>query len=250
MTDELQEAVPSQADDLFFTGVPYQVSKVKALLYGPSGSGKTRLASTFPKPVFLDFDGSVTGLKTDIGRFPRDPGRRLDSWDDFRKVIGVLKSGKHPFETIVIDSMNEMLAVLSDHIVKKYPTGPMRRNFGDVPALADFSKINLDFLRATRAVLALPYHVVFTCTIKDRSQNTDLVEPKLSGQLTKDVIKFFDLVGYLVVQEGDGKRRSYNVSFAYGPDYVTKDRFDVFPPIVPSNWSEIKRYIYGEGENA
>lgn len=246
MTDELQEAVPEiPNDELFFFGVPYEVSKVKALLYGPSGSGKTRMASTFPKPIFLDFDGSVTGLKVPIGRFPKDPGRRLDNWDDFRKMLVLLKAGKHPFETIVIDSMNEMLGVLSDHIVKKYPTGPMRRNFGDVPAMADYSKINLDFVRAVRFVLGLPYHVVFTCTIRDRKNDTDLVEPKLSGQLTKDVIKFFDLVGYMVVQEGDEKRRNYNVSFGYGPDYVTKDRFDVFPPLVPSDWNEISKYVYG-----
>ena len=246
MTDELQEAVPDiKSEDMFFFGVPYEVSKVKALFYGPSGSGKTRMASTFPKPIFLDFDGSVTGLKVPIGRFPKDPSRRLDDWNAFKKMLVFLRAGKHPFETIVVDSANEMLAVLSDHIVKQFPTGPMRRNFTDIPSMADYSKINLDFLRAVRFVLGLPYHIVYTCTIKDRKNETDLVEPKLSGQLTKDIIKFFDLVGYQVVQEGDEKRRTYNVSFGYGPDYVTKDRFDVFPPIIPAHWDEINKYVYG-----
>jgi AAA domain-containing protein len=79
--------------------------EVKVILYGRSSTGKTTLAATFPKPIlFID----VSEKGTDSIR--RETGidvLRVEEWQDIEDAYWMLKSSKHKYKSIVIDTVSQ-----------------------------------------------------------------------------------------------------------------------------------------------
>lgn len=84
----------------------------KVVVYGPEGIGKSTFAAQFPKPLFIDTEGSTK--KLDVMRFPKPT-----SWQMLKDEIADVITYK-PCETLVIDTADwaEQLcieAVCSSH---------------------------------------------------------------------------------------------------------------------------------------
>lgn len=79
----------------------------KAVLYGPEGIGKSSLAAKFPRPVFIDTEGSTTEL--DVDRLPKPSSYEMLK----QQVQWVKQQGSARFGTLVIDTIDwaEMLCV-------------------------------------------------------------------------------------------------------------------------------------------
>ncbi|NBJ71025.1 MULTISPECIES: ATP-binding protein [Clostridia] len=71
----------------------------KVVLYGPEGIGKSSLASQFPKPIFIDTEGSTTELEVD--RLPAPT-----SWTMLQQQVDWVKQQAGRFETLVIDTID------------------------------------------------------------------------------------------------------------------------------------------------
>lgn len=69
----------------------------KVVIYGPEGIGKSTFAAQFPKPLFIDTEGSTSHLKVD--RLPRPT-----SWQMLKQYIKDLKSDTMGYHTLVIDT--------------------------------------------------------------------------------------------------------------------------------------------------
>lgn len=70
----------------------------KVVIYGPEGIGKSTFASQFPKPVFIDTEGSTNGM--DIVRTDKPT-----SWELLKSYVRELgNSGE--FQTIIIDTID------------------------------------------------------------------------------------------------------------------------------------------------
>ncbi|OAS21163.1 ATP-binding protein [Paenibacillus oryzisoli] len=80
----------------------------KAALYGPEGIGKSSMASQFPRPVFIDTEGSTTEL--DVNRLPKP-----SSWEMLKQQVQWVKQQGSRFGTLIIDTIDwaEMLCVES-----------------------------------------------------------------------------------------------------------------------------------------
>jgi hypothetical protein len=97
---------------------------ISILVHGPSKSGKSTFASTAPAPrLIADCEGGTRFL--DIKAVPWDPHKNappeldgtwdtavvtLRTWDDVLMTYKWLQSGKHPFESLVVDSISELEA--------------------------------------------------------------------------------------------------------------------------------------------
>lgn len=81
------------------------------LLYGEHGSGKTTLASTFPRPIFIDIEGGSDDL--DVSRT-----ERIKSYMDFEAAISWLITNENQFGTVVIDSMDWLEALTGKFIAE------------------------------------------------------------------------------------------------------------------------------------
>lgn len=80
--------------------------KKKVVLYGPEGIGKSSLAAQFPKPIFIDTEGSTTELTVD--RLPKPT-----SWTMLKQQVDWVKQQVGRFETLIIDTIDwaEMLCI-------------------------------------------------------------------------------------------------------------------------------------------
>ncbi|MGN7309890.1 ATP-binding protein [Alkalicoccobacillus gibsonii] len=87
--------------------------KKKVVLYGPEGIGKSSIASQFPKPLFIDTEGSTTELTIDRLQKP-------SSWTMLYQQIDWAMTQVGVYETLVIDTIDwaEMFcieAICSQH---------------------------------------------------------------------------------------------------------------------------------------
>src|SRR5688572_12928201 len=114
------------------------VNRLKLLAYGVSGSGKSTLAASFPKPIFLDLEGGMLSVrKFKPMRFPKDPKESVKSYVQVVQFFNLVKSMENPpFETIVIDSLNELQLLIAQYMLEKYSN--VRRQYGDQLTLADY----------------------------------------------------------------------------------------------------------------
>lgn len=78
----------------------------KCCNYGPEGVGKSSFAAKYPRPVFIDTEGSTTEL--DVERLPKP-----SSWTMINQQVDWVKQQGNRFGTLVIDTIDwaEMLCV-------------------------------------------------------------------------------------------------------------------------------------------
>lgn len=83
----------------------------KVVLYGPEGVGKSLLAAAFPKPIFIDTEGS-TG-EYDLQRLPRPT-----SWTMLQQQVDWVKS--QDFKTLVIDTIDWAESLGIEHVCAQH----------------------------------------------------------------------------------------------------------------------------------
>ncbi|KGE20042.1 ATP-binding protein [Paenibacillus wynnii] len=78
----------------------------KVVLYGPEGIGKSSFAANFPRPVFIDTEGSTTEM--DVSRLPKP-----SSWEMLKQQVNWVKQQAGQIGTLIIDTIDwaEMLCV-------------------------------------------------------------------------------------------------------------------------------------------
>lgn len=81
----------------------------KVVIYGPEGIGKTTLASKFPRPLFIDFEGGSSRM--DVDRIPR-PG----SLAELKAILDELKKDHADYKTLVLDTADWMEQLLIEDI--------------------------------------------------------------------------------------------------------------------------------------
>src|SRR5512140_3187219 len=88
--------------------------KLKMVVYGNSGVGKTVFASTAPKPLFLSVEAGLLSIAhKDIDVV------EINSTEDLNGAFDLLKNGKHQYESVVLDSLTEMMKRHQDELLAK-----------------------------------------------------------------------------------------------------------------------------------
>jgi KaiC/GvpD/RAD55 family RecA-like ATPase len=195
--------------------------RTRWVVYGESGSGKTVLASTFPNPLFLDVEDGTASITLPFASW------RVSDWNDIFEALAWLTSDpEHDFQTVVIDSLNELQLISMRHIITNYSS--VRRAYDSLPSVSDYGKMLDDVDRVVRILKSLPMHVVFLAQVQNREYETDAVRPQLVGKNTAtNVARMMDVIAYLYKQEGDKETRRF-LAFDV-PDFVTKDRSGRLP---------------------
>lgn len=222
--------------------------RFKVLLYGVSGTGKTTMAASFPRPLFLDLEGGMLSTRRvkPVLRFPRDPSEDIRSYSQVVEFYNLVRNEKNPqFETIVIDSLNELQTLVTQYVVGKF-TG-VKRQYDDQMTLADYGKANRDFSKVVRLFLKLPYHIVFTAvsTQRESGESEDVqIAPKFVGkQVGPDVQRMMDMIGYCHAKRTpDGSSQHY-VSFKITPQYLAKDRLGIVAKDIPNSFEALMNSI-------
>ncbi len=234
---------------------------LKSLIYGTYGVGKTTLAaSALDVPSMRD----VLIINAESGDLSVDHLENLDAITvtDFRTlgqineylkqhckardendkaflikseafIRGVDESEiKKPrkYRTVVIDSLSELEAYCFNQLLGITDSTRLDEETASAE-WTEYKKNHTMILRVVRAFRDLPMHVIFTCGEKYNQDETKKYKyvPDMTGQLSKKVQGFMDMVGYYVQgKEGDAIQRRLYVMPSGKGKYDAKHRYQSF----------------------
>jgi len=189
------------------------------LIYGQSGVGKTVFASTWPKPVFLDADKGLLSVRRPVLRW------EVNTWRDLQYGVAWLLKNRDQYETIIVDTVNEVQVCALEHAVQAYPS--IRRPYDTVASQSDYGKALSDTQKFLRFLVAQPKNIVLISHYEKLYE--DRARPLFIGKKTEEAYcGMMEVVGWLTIVErenGTAMRRLFFDS----TEAVTKDRTDTLP---------------------
>lgn len=166
---------------------------LRMLIYGDSGSGKTHLAMQADmiegmKPALMvscDM-GTATARGTGIDV------HILEKVSDVTAVVNGIKTGKLPYNTVIIDGFSQF-----------YDTLVLARSGGDVPQIQDWMRSSFDAKKIIRAFVRLQKNIIVTSLgqkLQEEASGTFYTVPMVPGKMAWRIAEAFDIVGYLNVK--------------------------------------------------
>ncbi len=192
------------------------------LVYGPSKAGKSTLAVTCPFPrVLLDVEGGARFLPITARVWDplmEEPPEYDGTWDTavvvtrnyetMTQVYKWLQSGKHPFKSVIIDSVSELQVKLIEQIagreqMQMQAWGNLLRQFTGL--MRDLRDLTMHPTNPLSAVVLVAM---------EREDKDGQKRPYLQGQSGVTLPYLTDITGYLNVetfQHADPTMGSYKV---------------------------------------
>lgn len=220
--------------------------KIKMIIFGASGIGKTVMASTAPKPLFLDVEGGLLSIRDKAVDYVK-----IEQWQDLQNIFLMLKTGKlKGYESVVIDSLTEASKKSMDDILTSDggEKGPIRK---DVPTQHDWLR-NIEQTRTlVRSFRDLDMNVVFTCLSRDMTNEMSggiVRKPAVSSKsLSDDIPGYVDIVAYLDVDKDGGRWAMVQPSrTTQGFEVCAKDRSGVLDKFEKPDIGMIIKKVSGE----
>lgn len=231
---------------LKITKMKEAIPHLKMLVYGNVGVGKTVFASTAPKVLFCDAEAGVLSIQQkDIDLI------KIDSFAVMKEVYDFLLSGKHKYESVVIDSLTEVQLKSMDAILS-YEYSLDENRDPDIPTLRNWGKSTEQIRKMVRAFRDLPLHVIFVClpqTNKDEETGFIYTYPALPGKLADRVCGYVDIIGYLDIRPGENDELVRKMLFQPHNRMIAKDRSNKLPTIMENpTFPKVLEIILKKGE--
>jgi hypothetical protein len=202
---------------------------VKLMIYGDTGTQKTRTAATFPNAIFADVDHGMSSVDWEVDKVHVDDDER--GFKQLQELHRFLAEGNHDYETVVLDTLNEMQRVIMRFTVDEYTQ--VRRSYGSLPGQSDYGFMLYQFMELTRNFIALPMRVVLLAQVNSQQFETDTLGPQLIGKNTaRELLRKMDVVGYIykaAAEEGTHPEITFDAA-----NYATKDRSYKLPAALPN----------------
>ena len=199
--------------------------QIKFLEYGESGVEKTRFASTWPNAFFLDADKGMMSVTEKVDRMD------IDTWKNMQDAYVFLAHSKHPYKTVVLDTLNEIQHIAMQNVLTTFPT--IKRSYKSLPGQSDYGKALYDFDILIRSFINLPMHVVLISQVKQKEFQTDPIIPGLVGKKTAtNIAKKMSVIAYMykaAVSASDGASVVAPVMGFNEIEHVSKDRTGRLP---------------------
>jgi phage nucleotide-binding protein len=180
-----------------------QSTLIKGLIYGQPGIGKSTLAASAPAPVCIDADRGMHRVEAQH----RIPTLEVKS---YQQVLDFLSSPEvSEYETMVFDTIGELIGLMDPHIVKGNPK--MGKRDGAL-TLQGYGVRKTEFKRLLTIIASKGKHVVFVAHEKEEKTNSGdarICRPDMPGSSGADIIKLLDFVGYM---QSLGERRTIQFS--------------------------------------
>jgi hypothetical protein len=232
------------------------------LMHGMSGAGKSTLATSAPKPLlYLDVEMAsrfLRGRKIKWNPLTEAPPEADGTWDicvvtldEFikaQKAYEYLKSGRHPFKSVVVDSISELQSKAVENIKGRQQL--QTQDWGKLLSVMSFFCRDLRDLAGTDDKIEA---VVITAMSRDYD---GIVKPYLQGQIASQVPYWFDITGYLYVQQvadpATGELRdARNLLVGNHPNYEAKSRVPGLPTVIENpDITVMLNNIFGPDESA
>lgn len=202
------------------------------LIHGEPGAGKTPVALTGPRPTLvLDVEGGTEHAAPE--RVMWDPAQEkrpptadvvavsVQDWTTYQRVLDYLEAGRHPFESIVLDSLSELqkrcqrTLVSPDQVMAERQWGIL------LSRMEDGVRRMTDLRRAPDQ----PVRCVCFVTLTDEVKR--MRRPMVQGSLRMSLPAMVDVVGFLAVrpdETGAASPKQRGLLIQPTDDTVAKDR--------------------------
>jgi len=160
--------------------------RITMLVYGAPGCGKTTLASTFPKPFFIDVQGGLMSVRHKNVAYVRP-----ESYEDLLQCL-VPENLPAGCETTILDTATHTVMLIMNHV--------MRTAKHELATRLEWSATIEYTKRVVGALVSLPTHVVMTAEEsidKDEEIGKILGGPDLPPSLQQKLPALFDCVFHL-----------------------------------------------------
>jgi hypothetical protein len=179
------------------------LADLTALVFGQTKIGKSTLCSYAENAVFLATEPGLNAL--DVYQVP------ILSWEDLLAACGEIVEGKHPFKTIIIDTVDNAYKFCTDYILKKYKV----EHESDLGYGKGYAIVNNEFQRVLTKLAFLPYGLFLISHAKEtemdsRTGKYTRVVPTLPEKARKIVLGMADMVLFCDMElhaDADGNRR-------------------------------------------
>lgn len=229
---------------------------LSVLVHGPSKSGKSHLADTAPGlKLFLDAEGNTRWLKSKkVTWDPNNPPPEADgSWEtcivrvrDFTtmgRTFQWLNSGKHPFNSVALDSISELQQRCVDAI--RGDEAMRIQDYGEL-----FRKVS-QLVRSYRDLLDHPTNPL-TCVVITAMTKQDAAgvwHPYVQGQLATALPYYIDTIGYLADVTPEGGDFTNRLLTRKHMLYEAGDRSGLLPAVLENpNLTQMINTICGGNE--
>lgn len=223
--------------------------ELRLIVFGEPGVGKTTLAMSAPRPLVLDFDRGLIAVALDgVEALTIEP----TSMRDIDAIYWWCKENAGDFDSIVIDSLDEMIRLVTDQIVDEGKGKKENSTVTDlVPEQAEYLANQRYVHRTLSDLRKLRKHMLVTSGVRDRNGKSC---PNVSPGLLPILNHFASVQAELVVLT-IGEQEAPAVGVEPGPHRVlvtapsatraAKTRFRVLEPYVveptfPKVWDLIQ----------
>ena len=222
------------------------IAAPRVVCYGVEGIGKSSFAAGATKPIFILTEDGLGSLKVD--HFPM-----AQSFDDVMGAIDSLYTEKHDFETVVLDSLDWLEAIIQREIEAKHEAKELAYGKGALIAAEKWREI-LEGFNALRNDKGMAVILIAHTTIKrfdsPETEPYDRYQPKLQERSNavvrewcaallfanyKTIVKNADVGFNKAVARGisTGERLLYT---SEKPAYMAKNRYNL-PESIPLSWN-------------
>ena len=228
------------------------MSAPRIMVYGVEGIGKSTFGAGAPNPVYILTEDGLGSLKVD--HFPL-----ATSFQDVMDAIASLYKDNHAFETVVIDSLDWLEAIIQREIEQKYDAKDLAYGKGSLIAAERWREI-LDGLNALRNDKGMAVILIAHTTIKrfdsPEVEPYDRYQPKLQERSNAVVREWADAVLFanyrtIVKKDDVGFNQTNNRGISTGerllftserPAYMAKNRYNM-PESIPLSWDAFAEAI-------
>lgn len=228
------------------------IAAPRLMVYGVEGIGKSTFAAGAPNPIFICTEDGLGSLSVD--HFPL-----AASYADVLAAIGTLYADKHEYQTVALDSLDWLEAMIWRDVESKYDAKDLAYGKGAVIAAEKWREV-LDGLNALRNDKGMAVILIAHCTIKrfdsPETEPYDRYQPKLQDRSSALIREWCDAVMFAnyktIVKKDDvgfnktvargistGERLLYT---AERPAYQAKNRYSL-PESIPLSWDAFANAI-------